>query len=542
MPAFPNILWFSLEDTSPVFGCHGNTLAQTPNLDRVAHEGCVYERAFSIAPVCAPSRNGVITCRYATANGAQHMRTAHGMKYDPASPFPYQSVPPPHVKAFTEYLRAAGYFCTNNSKTDYQFNSPGSAWDMNGDDAHWRRRAPGQPFFSVFNPTITHESGQWPKEGEAFTIDPSGVVIPPFLPDTPEVHKTLARQYQNLACSDAILGQLLNELRADGLLENTIIFIWSDHGMGLPRFKRWPYDTGLHVPLIVRAPGLVAPHTRSRELISLIDLGVTVLALAGVDRPSHLHGRNFLGPGRDDPRSVVFGTRDRYDESYDKIRTVRDARYRYVRNAYPNLEREIHVPYRNQHPAMQELWSRAACGTLEGAQGWFAPGPRRAEELYDTECDPWELDNRIDDPELCAVRERLRFELDVWQQRYDPWYDVTEVDMVRQWYPLGTQPVTAPPVAVALGPGQPGLAVLSAEAVLDFPVLVQLVCGTEGASIEYQINPVPGSLWTLYRGPFPLQPGWQVLRARAVRYGYHASEEFGWTLDVQKVRDTGPDD
>lgn len=538
----PNILWFSLEDTSPHFGCHGDPLAKTPHLDRIAAEGCVYEQAFSIAPVCAPSRNGVITCRYATANGAQHMRTSHHVFFDPALPMPYACVPPPHVKAFTEYLRTAGYFCTNNLKTDYQFGNPSSAWDMCGDTAHWRRRAPGQPFFAVFNPTNTHESSQWPKDDETLTVDPSAVTVPPFLPDTPEVRKSIARHYTQIAISDAKLGALLAQLEEDGLRENTLIFIWSDHGMGLPRFKRWPYDTGLHVPLIVRAPGLVPAASRNRELVSLIDLGATVLALAGVDRPAHLHGRVFLGPERDAPREVVFGTRDRYDACYDKMRTVRDARYRYVRNAYPQLEREIFVPYRNQHPAMHAVWSAAADGSLAGAQQWFAPGPRRAEELYDCEQDPWQIDNRIDDPSLRAVRDRLRAELDAWQARHDPWFDTSEADMVRQWYPGGQQPVTAAPVAVALGQHHPGLDLLPASSELTAPVLVQLVGGTEGASVEYRLEPDAKApedpatdlvLWQLYRGPFHLPPGIHRLRARAVRYGYQPSAESMWMLSVR---------
>lgn len=529
-PSRPNILWFSLEDTSPLFGCYGDPVARTPNLDRVAAEGCVYERAFCTAAVCAPSRNSIITGRYATANGAHHMRTSHPNPFDPASPTPYEAVPPPQVKAFTEYLRAAGYFCSNNLKTDYQMGTPSSIWDQCGPEAHWRRRAPGQPFFAVFNPTITHESGQWPKDGESLAFDPDAVEVPPFLPDTPEVRQSIARQHGNIAASDAILGRLLAELEADGLRQDTLIFVWSDHGMGLPRFKRWPYDSGLRIPLLVRAPGLVAPGSRNPELVSLVDLAPTMLSLAGLDRPHHLHGRVFLGPDRDPPRTHVFATRDRYDECYDKVRSVRDDRYRYLRHGYPNLEREVHIPYRNRHPAMREIWKRAATGSLQGAQQWFAPGPRRAEELYDTWSDPWETENRIDDPSLREVRAALREELDRWQERYDPWYDIPEVEMVRRWHPNGTQPDTAPPVAVPHGPHHPGLDTLAPDSTLVPPLLIQLVAGTEGASIEYQIDPSADSLWTLYSGPFALPAGASVLRARAIRYGYRPSPEVEWSM------------
>jgi N-sulfoglucosamine sulfohydrolase len=528
----PNILWFSLEDTSPRFGCYGTATARTPHIDRIAAEGCLYENAFAIAPVCAPARNGIITARYATANGAQHMRTAHESPGEPAAPMPYECVPPPHVKAFTETLRAAGYFCCNNDKTDYQFGRPPSIWDRCDKDAHWRQREEGQPFFAVFNPMWTHESGQWPKEDEKLVTDPETLELPPFLPDTPEVRQTLARQDDHIAMADALLGKLLSELEEDGLAEETIIFIWSDHGMGLPRFKRWPYDTGLRVPLIVRAPGLLEPGTRSAELISTIDLGPTVLGLAGLDRPVSFHGRNFLGPDRDAPREVVFGARDRYDENYDKMRTVRDHRYRLVRNFYPNLEREFHIPYRNRHPAMAEIWQRAAAGTLEGAQQWFVPGPRRPEELYDTKTDPWELENRIDDPDLRDVRDRLRRELEEYGRLFDPWFDVPETEMVRQWYPNGQQPKTAAPAAVAHGPGQTGTDLLPAAADVRAPCLIQLVCGSEGASIEWRLESDPADRWRLYTGSLRLPPGDHVLHARGVRYGYAVSSVTTWQLSV----------
>jgi N-sulfoglucosamine sulfohydrolase len=520
----PNILWFSLEDTSPRFGCHGNRTARTPNIDRIAAEGCLYENAFAIAPVCAPARNGIITARYATSNGAQHMRAGHVSSFEPAAPMPYECVPPPHVKAFTETLRAAGYFCSNNEKTDYQIGLPPSIWDSHSAQAHWRERDEGQPFFAVFNPMGTHESGQWPKEGEVIVTDPDALELPPFLPDTPEVRLALARQDDNIAQADQLLGKLLRDLEEDDLLEDTIIFIWSDHGMGLPRFKRWPYDTGLRVPLIVRAPGLVEAGMRSEELISTIDLGPTVLALAGLDRPVSFHGRNFLGPNRDEPREVVFGTRDRYDELYDKMRSVRDRRYRLVRNFYPNLEREIHLPYRNRNPAMVEIWKRAAGGTLEGAQQWFDPGPRRPEELYDLEADPWELENRIDDPSLREVRDRLRRELDEYARLYDPWFDMPEREMVRQWYPDGKQPETAAPAVVVHTPEEIGVVLEDEMATVASPCLLQLVCGTEGASIEWRLATDPEDRWRLHTGSLRLPPGEYVLSVRGIRYGYKVSK------------------
>lgn len=243
-PDRPNILWISLEDTTPRFGCYGDLIARTPNIDRLAAGGCRFPNAFSTAGVCAPSRSAIITGMYQTSIGTHHHRTTHTHESTPNLPTPYSAVPPPYVKTFTEYLRGAGYYCTNNSKTDYQFTPPITAWDDNSNQGHWRNRAEGQPFFSVFNPIITHESGMWENEERPLITNIDDVELPPYLPDTPKARAALARQYDNLATADTRVGKLLDQLEEDGLAENTIVFLWSDHGEGLPRGKRWPYDAG----------------------------------------------------------------------------------------------------------------------------------------------------------------------------------------------------------------------------------------------------------------------------------------------------------
>jgi arylsulfatase A-like enzyme len=225
---------------------------------------------------------------YPTSIGTHHMRTSHTNEDTPEMPTPYQAVPPAHVKVFTEYLRAAGYFCTNNKKTDYQFAAPCTAWDENGDQAHWRHRDEGQPFFSVFNPAFTHESQMWPeKNNKPPKTNPDQVVLPPYLPDTPKAREALARQNDNISLGDQYVGRILEQLEEDGLADNTIVFLWSDHGEGLPRAKRWPYDAGIRIPLIVRWPKRLEPGTISELLVSLIDLGPTVLSLTGVTIPLH---------------------------------------------------------------------------------------------------------------------------------------------------------------------------------------------------------------------------------------------------------------
>jgi N-sulfoglucosamine sulfohydrolase len=245
----PNILWISAEDMSPHLGAYGDALARTPNLDKLAAESIRFTNAFSTAPVCAPSRAAIITGMYQNAIGAHHMRTREDTV--PELPGPYLAVPPFYVKAFPEYLRASGYFTSNRFKTDYQFGAPFTIWDDLGKEAHWRHRPDkGQPFFSVFNLEVTHESSSFPRNRRPAprVTDPARVAVPPYYPDTPAVREELARLYDNVAVMDGQAGQLLRELEEDGLADSTIVFFWSDHGDGVPRAKRSLYEAGLRVP------------------------------------------------------------------------------------------------------------------------------------------------------------------------------------------------------------------------------------------------------------------------------------------------------
>jgi N-sulfoglucosamine sulfohydrolase len=533
----PNILWISLEDTSPRFGCYGDELARTPNIDRLAAQGCIFPRAFSVAGVCAPSRSAIITGMYPTSIGTHHMRTTHTV--DPLRPMPYSACPPPHVKCFTEYLRAAGYHCTNNKKTDYQFTSPDTAWDELGDEAHWRNRPEGAPFFAVFNPTVTHESGMWPDKpawhggvnaDRPPVTDVDAVELPPYLPDTPPCREALARHYDNLEQADRRVGELLDQLEADGLSQSTIVVLWSDHGEGLPRAKRWPYDAGIRIPLIVRWPGQVRPGSIDERLVSLIDLGPTMLSLTGSTRPAHLQGQPFLGPDAA-PRQYIYATRDRHDEAYDRVRAVRDHRYKYLRHYHPEQPYLPWIPYRNRHPVMQELWRLYAADELTPAQRLLFDTPRPPEELYDTEADPFEMVNLAADPEYRSILERLRGAMDDWQARVGDLGEVAETEMVRRWWPDGVPPVTAPVLFQPLASGT-----LEAPPPqggwLRGPCRLQLHCATQGASIAWRTDDDPGGTWRLYSEPIRLPEGTTTLRARAVRIGYGNSEERWATYTV----------
>ena len=407
----PNILWLSTEDMSAALGSYGDAYAMTPHLDALAQKGVRYTRAYAPAPICAPTRSGIIMGMYATSLGTQHLRSEGSL--------------PDTLHTLPELLRDHGYFTSNNAKTDYNF-SPEGRWDALGPEAHWRDRPEGTPFFSVINFMTTHEGpiNDDTRETERLDAlaerhDPTQATLPPYFPDTPEMRRIWARAYDLATAMDAQVGEVLQQLEADGLAETTIVVFWSDHGWGLPRYKRWNYSTGLHVPLIVYAPpayqhllGDLTPGETSDRLINLIDLAPTTLRLADVPSPDYMQGVAFLGPDRAPPRSYIVGARDRADDVYDLSRAVIDDRYIYIRNYLP------HQPYvlrawifDDQKASYRELNRLRAAGELpEATQALFEPRPR--EELYDLQADPHELDNLAGQPDyqdvIAQMRQRLR--------------------------------------------------------------------------------------------------------------------------------------
>ncbi len=414
----PNVLWLSCEDLSPHHvACYGGRLALTPNIDGLALRGVRYTRAFTNAGVCAPSRTGIITGMMPTSIGANHMRSRAAL--------------PDFVKGFPSYLREAGYYCTNNVKTDYNLANFDAGWHEVSNKAHWRDRPnKDQPFFAVFNWTGTHESQVFagPEQHERLVARlqpherqiPAHLFVPPIYPDTPLVRRDQADYHELTTVMDHWLGDRLAELKADGLLENTIVFFWSDHGDGLPRAKRWLYDSGTRIPLIVaipekhRQPGQGQPGAVDDQLISGIDFGPTVLKLAGLTVPDHMQGRAFLGQDLKAPRAYVHGARDRMDERYDLIRSVRDKQYRYVRNYMPWKPYNQMVGYAEQEATMKELRRLAASGALPERSAWFSKPSKPEEELYDLDADPWEEHDLAKDPHHAATLERLRAEHVRW--------------------------------------------------------------------------------------------------------------------------------
>ena len=534
-PSHPNILWVSFEDTNPFYGCYGDLVARTPVVDRLASEGTRYPLAFSTAGVCAPARSAVITGMYPISIGTHHMRTSHTNPAVPELPTPYDALLPPHVKCFTEYLRTEGWYCTNNWKTDYQFTEPRSAWDDCSDGAHWRNRPdPDQPFFAVFNPHETHESGMWEGMVDEITFDPKAVVVPPTFPDTSKVREALAQMYTQIEIVDRYFGELLAQLDEDGLRENTIVVHWSDHGP-LPRGKRWPYDSGIHIPMVVRWPDHIEAGVVSDRLVSTIDLGPSMLSACGLPVPRHMQGRAFLGGGEAAPREYVYASRDRHDSAYDRVRAVRDRRWKYIRNYYPQQPYVSWIPFRNAHPIMQELMRLHTLGELDGIPAQFLADSRPIEELYDCEADPHETQNLAADPAHRETLERLRTECDRWLVEVGDLGEISEAQMVSTWFPDGV-PEVPPPLFIAItttdagsAPVEPGDTAVE----LHGPALIKLHSGIQGASIEYRLDDDPN--WRMYSGPIRLPSGAETtVHAHADRVGFTPSRDVSKTFLVGK--------
>ncbi len=440
------------------------------------------------------------------------------------------------MKAFPEYLRAAGYYTTNRAKTDYQFGVPFTIWDDVGRTAHWRNRPdPGQPFFSVFNLEVTHESQIFPsspaRKGKALVTDPAKVQVPPYYPDTPLVREELARVYDNIADMDAQVGEILRQLDDDGLADDTIVFYWSDHGDGVPRAKRSLYDSGLRVPLMIRWPkalgATVAPGSVRDELVSFIDLAPTVLALAGLEAPIHYQGRALLGAGAAAAPPMVFAARDRMDIEYDMIRSARDGRFLYIRNFVPELPYAGHVIYRNQSAIMQEWLRLHADGRLTGpAALWMRPS-RPAEELYDTQADPHQIRNVSADPAHRARLLAMRRAVEDWMARSGDQGLINEPEMIQRMWPGGVQPETAQPYIVRRRSTDDPARVTTMR--LEGPTEVVVYVPTQGASIGYATEDGPAAKWRLYTGPI-LVDAPMTLRAKAIRYGYKESAETRLTF------------
>ncbi|MFA6562424.1 MAG: sulfatase-like hydrolase/transferase [Verrucomicrobiia bacterium] len=416
----PNILWLTAEDICPNLGCYGDKYAVTPNLDRFATQAVRYTQAFGITGVCAPNRSCLITGVFPTRLGSHGMRSTTTL--------------PAAVKCFSEYLREAGYYCSNNAKTDYNFAVPKNAWDECSRKGHWRNRKPGQPFFAVFNHEVCHESQIRVPEAKyqqntarltpAQRHDPAKAPVPPFHPDTPEVRRDWARYYDNITAMDYQVADKLKELEDAGLAEDTIVFFFGDNGTGLPGMKKWIWEGGIHVPLMVRFPKkwrhlAPAPYglcSVTDQLVSFVDFAPTVLSLCGVKLLPHLQGTAFLGEQAGKPREFIHAIRDRMAERFDIVRVVRDRRFQYHRNFMPHLTWSQFVSYTEEMPTMKAWRQLATEGKLTGPSARYFSPTKPVEELYDNETDPHHVENLYGNPACCDAYYRLSAECDRWMK------------------------------------------------------------------------------------------------------------------------------
>lgn len=477
----PNILWISTHDINPHLGTYagvwpGAEQARTPNLDRLAAQGARFNRAYASAPVCAPSRSAIMTGCHPASIGTMHMRS--------------NAVLPQEVSLLPELLREAGYYTTNNWFRDFQTEAPGTAFDDGSRSSHWRDRPEGAPFFAAFHGFITHESQIYldpaeireatPHVAEADRCDPSAVILPPYHPDTGTFRRAWANYFDLIAEMDHWVGTILDQLEEDGLAESTIVVFWSDHGAGFPGHKRWAGEAGLRVPLIARWPGRLAPGA-VEEPVGLVSLAPTMLAICGLDVPQWMQADSLLdrtGARREVPPFVI-GARDRMDEQEDTVRTVREGRFRYVRNLHRDRPPMQHCHYPDALATWAELRELAFMEAtqrgsgdqpnhLTEAQRTLVTPRKPAELLFDTEADPHEMTDLAGDPRHRQDLDRLRGALDTWTAKHGDLGLAEEAELLESWRPRGRLQQTSTPGLDATG---------------------RLVCDTPGARIGWSNTP-----------------------------------------------------
>ena len=409
-----NIVWIIADDLSPDLSCYGSEDVQTPHIDRLAAEGARFTNAYVTCPVCSPSRSAMITGMYQTSIGAHAHRSHRGDDY---------ALPAP-ARLITDYFREAGYYTVNDhnsglggrNKTDFNF-AHGKPFD--GTD--WRDRQPDQPFYAqvnIFEPHRGRPPDIWSfTEGKLEPTDPDGVTPPGYYPRDEVSRRDWAGYLDAIRLLDEKVGLVLQRLEDDGLAESTVVVFLGDHGRPMPRDKQFLYDGGIRVPLIIRWPGRLEPGSVRDELVSAIDLSATSLSIAGVEVPEHVEGRVFLGEGKMADREYVFAARDRCDETVDRIRAVRDKRYKYIRNYYPDrpymqLNRYKEVSY----PIWRQMQRLEKAGEISAAEYPFLAKTRPEEELYDTLEDPDELNNLAGSEAHQQTLTKMASVLDLWIQ------------------------------------------------------------------------------------------------------------------------------
>lgn len=506
----PNIIWLVAEDQSPDwFPMYGDSTMRLPYIEILARDGVTFENAYSPVPVCAPARSSIITGMYPTTLGTHNMRThapwrgVPGKKpYETLEIPSYSPVVPDGVKMFTQYLRERGYYTSNGPKEDYNFKKMESAWDVSSKEHHWSNRNEGQPFFSVYNFAVCHESQIWKRGKDQLFVSPSKVPVPPYFPDNDTIRHDLAVNYSNLKRLDNQIGQIINGLKADGLYENSIIFFYGDHGGPFPRHKRALYETGTKVPMVIKLPKNEKAGSRDNRFISFIDLAPTVLSFAGIEPPKVMQGVAQFGKFEVEKKpKYTFHSSDRFDALYDRLRAVRSERYKYIKSFDTSISHAIPNKYRQQMPMMRELTRLYKAGKLNEEQSSWLHPTKPEEELYDLQNDPYELANLATLPQMQDTLIHLRKVLNDWVIETNDLGRIPEDELVAKWLPKGKQPQLPP---------------LEMEEVNQE---ISLYSSKNDATILWR-EP-QDSLWNIYTEPLPVETSFE---AKSERIGYLDSE------------------
>mgnify|MGYP001371139304 FL=1 len=518
----PNILVIMADDMSLRINALGDKTAITPNLDELVKNGTSYMNAFTTAGVCACSRSALLTGKNQISIGSMHMRTSSG------GSVPYLAVPEAHIKAFPEILRKHGYFTFTNDKLDYQFSGifPGSGpftiWNSEKDKFGWKNRKNSEPFFGMINLIITHESGIF--RGKMNSVDtqaiklmqqtrqmlyeapikPENVIVPPFLPDTSEVRKDIARAYNNIYILDIEVKEIIDQLRKDNILDDTIIIFTSDHGDGLPRYKRELFDTGINVPFIILVPKKFSswqkPGEKIYDLVSFLDIAPTVLNLAGVSIPSYMDGKSIFG---NEKNEYIFAARDRLDSFKGKTRAVRNKDYKFIKNYSLGIVGAQKLSFRENLMSMKELRKMYENNELNEIQKiWLELIPEL--QLYDLNNDPYEINNLAYDPNYKDKVLLLENVLEQWIEKNNFHGHLEEEDLIEVFWPENTQPQTTEPLYSL----EDGFLYLKNNDV------------SKNASIGFSYD---GKNWEVYSEPIEIKKNKKVY-FKAVRYGWKESE------------------
>ena len=440
----PNIIWITIEDQSQyLLPFNGNNDVSLPNLEAIADESLIFDNMYATYPVCAPARSSIITGMYPNSIGTHNMRAMHYDNYirtgkigerntnEQALNIPrYSSSIAESIKTFPEILRENGYFTYNRSKGDYNYIISDSTWSESRSNIKISKD--DSPFFAVYNYNVTHESSMWKRDKIKLKVNPNKLNVPPIFPDDSIVRHSLAVNYSNLIEMDSQVGDLINYLKEKDLYENSYIFFYSDHGGPFPRHKRAIYETGTKVPFFVKLPKGKIKNINTNQLLSFVDLAPTVLSIADINIPSYMQGKPFMGKRiENDPRNYLFTASDRFDENTDRIRAVRDNKFKYIRNYFPENSHALDVDYRKQMVLMRHLTTLNLTSQLSEKQSLWFRVPKLREELYDLENDPSELNNLSLNDSFSSILEKYSKVLDDWIIEIDDLGRVPEEELYK---------------------------------------------------------------------------------------------------------------